>query len=110
MVQLKDIIKTDRIIKISPDETLSQAVSQLRTSHDAAFIFDSENKLMGVINPYYSLIKSSYPGNSKVKHCLYHPPKLYINYPITKVAELFIESKIHYLPVFSDKDQFLGII
>ncbi|OGK26193.1 hypothetical protein A2954_04365 [Candidatus Roizmanbacteria bacterium RIFCSPLOWO2_01_FULL_37_12] len=110
MFQLKDIIKTDRIIKTSPDETLSQAVSQMRTSHDATFVFDEKNEFMGVVNPYYSLIKSSYPGNSKVRHCLFHPPKLHINYLIPKVAELFIESKIHYLPVFNDNEKFMGII
>lgn len=110
MLNLKDIIKTDRIIKISPDETLSQAVSQMRTSHDAAFVFDEDNKFIGVVNPYYALIKSSYPGNSKVKHCLYHPPKLHVDFSIPKVAELFTESKIHYLPIFDDQDKFLGII
>ena len=109
MVHLKDIIKTDRIIKTTPDATLSYAVSQMRTSHDAAFVFDEKNEFMGVVNPYYSLIKSSYPGNSKVRHCLYHPPRLHINFSIPKVAELFIESKIHYLPVFDDKEKFLGI-
>ena len=110
MVQLKDIIKTERIIKTSPEQTLSHAVAQMRTSHDAAFVFDEKNEFMGVVNPYYSFIKSSYPGNSKVRHCLYHPPKLHIDYPIPKVAELFIESKIHYLPIFDDKNIFLGII
>ena len=110
MVNLKDIIKTDRIIKISPDDTLSHAVSQLRTSHDAAFVFDENDKFLGVINPYYSLIRSSYPGNSKVRHCLYHPPKIHIDYSITKICELFIESKIHYLPVFDNQDKFLGIM
>lgn len=110
MIQLKDIIKTDGIIKITPEESLSQALSRIRTSHDAAFVFDEKNRFMGLINPYYSLIKSSYPGNAKVEHCLYHPPKVRINFSTAKVAELFIESKIHYLPVFDDQDKFLGII
>ena len=110
MIQLKDIIKTDGIIKISPEESLSQALSRIRTSHDAAFVFDGKNRFMGLINPYYSLIKSSYPGNAKVEHCLYHPPKVRINFSTAKVAELFVESKIHYLPVFDDQDKFLGII
>ena len=110
MIHLKDIIKTDRIIKLSSDETLLHAVSQMKTSHDAAFVFDENDKFLGVVNPYYSLIKSSYPGNSKVIHCLFHPPKLHIDLPISKVAGLFIESKIHYLPIFNDRDIFLGII
>lgn len=110
MVLLKDIIKTDRIIKVNSNDTLSYAISQMRTSHDAAFVFDDDDKFLGVVNPYYSLIKSSYPGNSKVKNCLYHPPKVLIDFSVAKVAELFSESKIHYLPVFSDNDKFIGII
>lgn len=110
MVELKDIIKTENIIRISPEETLSSALSRMRTSHDSAFVFNSQGQFMGVINPYYSLIKSSFPGNAKVKHCLYHPPKVKMNYSIPKVAGLFIESKIHYLPVFDEHDLFIGII
>ncbi|OGK15107.1 hypothetical protein A2774_01505 [Candidatus Roizmanbacteria bacterium RIFCSPHIGHO2_01_FULL_39_12c] len=110
MIQLKDIVKTDRIIRTSPDEVLSRAISKMRTSHDAVFVFDDKNNFLGVINPYYCLIKSSYPGNSKVRHCLYHTPKIRIDYSVGKVAGLFIESKIHYLPVFNKNDEFLGII
>ncbi len=110
MIQLKDIIKTEGIIKVSPEEALSHALSRMRTSHDAVFVFDEHDHFLGVINPYYSLIKSSYPGNAKVKHCLSHPPKVHIDYSLAKVAGLFIESKIHYLPVFDNQDRFLGII
>ncbi len=110
MVELKDIIKTENIIRVSPEETLSTTLSRMRTSHDSAFVFNDQGQFMGVINPYYSLIKSSYPGNAKVKHCLYHPPKVHSNYSISRVAELFIESKIHYLPVFDEHDLFIGII
>lgn len=109
-MSLKDILKTENIIKSSSQATLSSVLSKLRSSHDAAFVFDENNKYLGVINPYYCLIKSSHPGNAKVLHCLYHPPKIYIYYPLTKVAQLFIESKVHYLPVFDEKDEFLGII
>ena len=108
MLQLKDIIKTEGIIKLLPDDTLSYALAKMRTSHDASFVFDEKNQFLGVINPYYALIKSSYPGNAKVKHCLYHPPKININFPPAKVAGLFSESKVHYLPVFDDNEKFLG--
>lgn len=109
-MSLKDIIKTEKIIKILPHESLSSALSKLSTSHDAAFLFTPENKYVGIINPYYCLIKSSFPGNARVEHCVYHAPKIYVNYPLSRVAKLFIESKIHYLPVFDQADHFLGII
>lgn len=109
-MSLKDILKTENIIEISPEETLSTALTKLRSSHDSAFVFSPDNQYLGVINPYYCLIKSSYPGNAKVTRCLYHAPKIYINYSLIKVAQLFIESKIHYLPVFDQNNRFLGII
>lgn len=109
-MSLQDIIKTNNIIKVVSHENLSSALAKLSTSHDAAFLFDDDKKLLGVVNPYYSLIKSSFPGNAKVEHCVYHPPKVYVDYSIGKTADLFMQSKIHYLPVFNREDQFLGII
>lgn len=109
-MKLKDILKTDNIIKIHPGETISTALSRLSTSHDAAFLFSDDNVFMGMINPYYCLIKSSYPSNAKVEHCIFHPPKIRLNFPLAKVIQLFRESKIHYLPVFDEKDSFIGII
>ncbi len=109
-MSLQDIIKTTNIIKILPSENLSSALAKLSTSHDAAFVFTPENQYLGVINPYYCLIKSSYPGNAKAEHCLYHAPKVHIDYSLSKVADLFMQSKVHYLPVFDKEDHFLGII
>lgn len=109
-MRLLNILKEDNIIKVSPDDHLSHVLSKLSTSHDAGFVFDEKNKFLGVISPYYSAIKSSHPGNAKVINCLTHPPKIYLNYPISKVCSLFIQSKIHYLPVFTSDEQFLGIV
>lgn len=105
---LKKIFKTKNIITVSPEESLSSAFSRLSSSHDSAFVFE-ENKFLGIINPYYCLIKTSYPGNSKVKSCLVHPPRIDINFSLEKTAKLMIESKIHYLPVF-EGEKFIGII
>lgn len=109
-MSLQDIIKTNNIIRIIPRDNLSSALLKLNSSHDSAFLFDEENKFVGLVNPYYSLIKSSFPGNAKVEHCVYHPPKVYIDYSIEKTAELLIESKVHYLPIFDRQENFIGII
>ena len=106
----KDLIKLKNVIKISPDTTLSKALSFLSSSHDAAFVFAQDKKYMGVINPYYCFIRSSHPGNSKVEKCLFHPPKIKMSFSIAKIAQLMIESKIHYLPVVDDKNDFIGIV
>ncbi len=110
MVRLTDIIKTNNIIKISSKDTLSAALSKLSTSHDGGFVFSEEGKYLGVINPYYTIIKASYPSNAKVEHCLFHAPHVYLNTPLNKLAQLFIDSKIHYLPVFDHEEKFIGII
>lgn len=110
MIDLPSILKKDNIIKVSPDSTLAHALSRLSTSHDAAFVFDKNDKFIGVINPYHSLIKTSHPGNAKVENCLHHPPKIYADFPVPKVASLLVESKIHYLPVFNRREEFMGII
>lgn len=110
MVRLKEIIKTENIIKIQAGETLASALSKLATSHDGCFVFSSDNKYLGMINPYYAIIKASYPSNAKVEHCLFHAPRVKINTPINKIAQFFMESKVHYLPVFNLQDEFIGII
>jgi len=110
-MRLLNILKENDIIKVSPDDHLSKVLNKLSTSHDAAFVFDDEEKYMGIVSPYFTMIKSSLPANTKVEHCLTHTAKIYLNYPLSKVCELFIQSKIHYLPVFDNESKkFLGII
>ncbi len=105
------LIKADNVIRIKPTDTLSFALGKLGSAHDAAFVFSEDQwDFLGLINPYFCLIKSSLPANTKVEHCLFHPPKIRSDYPIAKVAQLMIESKVHYLPVFDQQDHFLGII
>ncbi len=103
-------MQTDGVITASPDEILSAVLSRLPTSHSAAFIFDKDKKYMGVINPYYSVIKSSHPSNIKIEHCLFHAPRIRMQHTAGKIAEMMIESKIHYLPVFDDQDKFIGMV
>jgi acetoin utilization protein AcuB len=109
-MKLLNILKENNIIKVTPNDHLSKVLSKLSTSHDAAFVFDEEDKYMGIVSPYFTMIKSSLPGNAKVEHCLTHTAKVYLNYPLAKVCELFTQSKIHYLPVFDLSEKFLGII
>lgn len=109
-MRLLNILKENDIIKVSPKDNLSRVLSKLSTSHDAAFVFDDEDKYLGVVSPYFTMIKTSLPANTKIEHCLTHPARVYLNYPLSKVCQLFIESKIHYLPVFDKEEKFLGII
>lgn len=108
-MRLINLLKTENIIKVNSEETLSTTLKKLNSSHDAAFVFEGD-KFLGLINPYYTLITHSYPSNTKVKNCLYYPPKIKINFSINKVIDFFRQTKVHYLPVFNEKDKFIGII
>ncbi|MFZ2026733.1 MAG: CBS domain-containing protein [Microgenomates group bacterium] len=104
------LIQTEGIIKASSDEVLSSVLSRLPSSHSAAFIFDKDKKYVGIINPYYSIIKSSHPSNIKIEHCLVHAPHVKLQHTAGKIAQMIMESKIHYLPVFDDQDKFIGMV
>lgn len=106
---LQPVFKTKNIIKVGPDDSLSHVFSLFSSSHDSAFVFDEKNHFLGAINPYHCVIKKSYPANTKVKHCLIHPPYIDINCPLKKVARYILDSRLYYLPVFSNKN-FVGII
>lgn len=108
-MDFKDAVKTKNIIKISPDDLVSAALAKLGSSHDSAFVFDESDEFKGVINPYYCLIKKSYPGNAKVENCVFHAPRVSNKLSVSKLAQLFIDSKLHYLPIFDDKKKFVGI-
>lgn len=104
------LMQTDGIIYASPEDILSKVLSRLPSSHSTAFIFDKDKKYMGVINPYYSVIKSSHPSNIKIEHCLFHAPHIKMQHTAGKIAEMMIQSKIHYLPVFDDQEKFIGMV
>lgn len=112
-MKISEILKTTGIIKATKEESLGAVLNQLSSSHDAAFIFEDENfkKYLGVINPYYCLIKRFYPPETKVEKILFHAPKLKFSDDLKRASRLMIESKVHYLPVFDDKkgEKFLGI-
>lgn len=114
-MSIQTIYKTKKIITVGPEDSLTSALSQLSSSHDAAFVFErakgkkDKKVFLGVVNPYHCLVLKSYPANTHVKHCLIHPPRLEVDDSVNKAARLMIESKIHYLPVF-EKSEFIAIL
>lgn len=108
-MKVQDILKTSQILKAHMEDNLSSALSKVSSAHDAVFVFDDADVYQGVINPYYVLVKSTYPWDTKLKNCLFHPPKIHLTDPFDETVRLMVESKLHYLPVFDDKEQFVGI-
>ncbi|MDA1317370.1 MAG: CBS domain-containing protein [bacterium] len=110
MKDIEKILKTTNVIKASPNDTLSSTLSKLASSHDAAFVFNDSNEFVGIINPYYTSIKSSAnEGSTKISHVLFHPPRITRADSLDRIVTLMNESKVHYLPVFEDDGSFMGI-
>ncbi len=106
--KVKDILINSGFKKTSPQATITSVFSQLRSSHDAVFGFEGK-KFLGMINLYYSFLKKRPPSSAKVVNCLYHPPKLNQEMLIPEAARLMVESRVYYLPVFNEKEEFVGV-
>ncbi|MCH7951909.1 CBS domain-containing protein [Patescibacteria group bacterium] len=109
-ITAKDLLITEGILTCAPSATLSQALAKLNSSHDAVFVVSDKNKLLGVISPYYVLFQSNYPPTTKVENCLYSPPKLKLSIPIAEIARHMMQSKVYFLPVFTDSGQWQGMV
>lgn len=109
-ITAKDLLITEGILTCAASATLSQALAKLNSSHDAVFVVGENNKLLGVISPYYVIFKSSYPPATKAENCLFSPPKLKLTTPIWEVAKHMILSKVYFLPVFSEKGKWQGMV
>ncbi len=109
-MKVHTFIDSQDVIKIGPQDTLSSALGKLKSSHDAAFIFDDDDKYLGLINPYFCVVKTSFPSNAKAINCVFHAPRISTRFSISKIAQLMNESKVHYLPVFDETEKFLGRI
>ncbi len=104
-----DILKKEGIIHLNINQNLSQALSKLTSSHDAAFIFDDEDNFIGIISPHMVVNNRSLKSSSKLKTCAKMPQKLYPNDTLSKVATAMINTKTHFLPVFNNQHKFEGI-
>jgi len=109
MKHFERILKTTGVIQASPSEQLSTVLARLGSSHDAAFVFNEKKVCLGIINPYYTLIRQSNPGTTKVENCLFHPPHINAKDTLEHIVKMMIDSKVHYLPVYDDKKTFIGI-
>jgi CBS domain-containing protein len=108
-IQAKDLLKTKGIFKANANDTLASALTHLKRTHDAVFVFDETDKFIGIINPFYSVFKTSFPAETKLSHCIFHPPLISLDTYLWDIAKLMVESKIYFLPVF-EKNKFVGIV
>lgn len=101
-------MRKESLKKVSPEEKITSAISQLKSTHDAVFVC-SENQYQGAVNLYHSFLGKKWSQEQKIKTCLYQPPRLGLDTPIEEIARLMVEGRIYRLPVLSD-DQLRGVV
>jgi len=106
---VKDIVKTKGVLRFQQDQKLSEVLSSLVSSHDAAFVFNSE-EFVGVCSQIYLTKTRSVNSTSKLKSCVKMPPKIAPENNFKELAIQMIESRIYFLPVVAKDGQFLGIV
>jgi CBS-domain-containing membrane protein len=74
------------------------------------FLFLTKKEFCGVVSPYYLFRDRSLTTKSKLKSAAMMPPKLGLHTSLSDAAQAMLESKIHYLPVFNEDNQFTGIV
>ncbi len=105
----KQLLKTSGFKKAQINDPASRVLSQLKSSHDAVFIFEGK-KFVGLVNLYYSFLKKRPIATEKVLKVLYTPAKIFLNTPVEEVARLMVESRVYQLPVFEQNGEFRGVI
>ena len=60
----------------SPDDTVLQALSKIRSTHEAVFVLDSNDQFIGLVSPYKVLYQHKLLNQTKVSSVLIHPPLL----------------------------------
>lgn len=94
-------MRKEDLKKVSPEEKITSAISQLKSTHDAVFVC-SEGQYLGAVNLYHSFLGKKWSQEQKVKACLYQPPRLSLDTPIEEISRLMVEARIYRLPVLSD--------
>src|SRR3989344_7476475 len=84
-----------------PDDTVFQALSQVKSTHEAVFILDSNDRFLGLVSPYKVLYQHRLLDQAKVSSFLIHPPTLTLNSSIADTAGFMASLRLYTLPVFA---------
>jgi predicted transcriptional regulator len=106
--KVSNILKTKGVLHFDSNKNISAVLPELKSSHDAAFVFGEKDKFLGVISTYYLFKARSASSKTKLKSLVKMPPKLDNEMSLSETARRMIESKVYFLPVMEGKE-FLGI-
>ena len=98
------------IARCFPETTLGSALSMIESSHEPIFVFDKNNKFLGLVSPYYTLFKKRYPYTAKVKSLMLIPPYIKSSTPFYEIADFMVSTRIYILPVMNEEAEIKGIV
>lgn len=104
------ISSMEDIIKSEADDTLGSVLPLVQSSHSPLFVFDKENKFIGIISPYQALYTHRYPYTTKVSSIASKPPFITKEAQLYEVASFMLESRVYALPLFDKNKQIIGVI
>ena len=104
------ISSMESIIKSEADDTLGSVLPLVQSSHSPLFVFDKENKFIGIISPYQALYTHRYPYTTKVSSIASKPPFITKETQLYEVASFMLESRVYALPLFDENKQIIGVI
>src|SRR3990167_6234617 len=93
-----------------PDDTVFQALSQVKSTHEAVFVLDNNDQFLGLVSPYKVLYQHKLLNQTKVSSVLIHPPLLSKNSNLTDTAGFMTSLRIYTLPVFGDNQRLIGYV
>jgi predicted transcriptional regulator len=95
---------------ISENDALSKCLDLFKKEMPPVLaVLDAKGKYVGVIARRWVIRSGLEPAATKVKTLMRPAPKVSLEFPLSKVAKLMIESSIRQLPVF-EKNKLLGFI
>ncbi len=113
MVLVKDIMRKDKIVKVSPSDTIREAVKAMSEENVGSVLVFEGNKLVGIFTER-DLVHHLARGGSldeRVANVMTRDViSLRENESAWKAATIMIERGIRHLPVVDDKGNVLGVI
>lgn len=89
----------------SPEEQLGTILHLVENSHDAVFVFDAKQNLIGLINPYQELYKKRHPYTTKVQSIALVPEHLTTDSSVLEAFKFMLDCRIYRLPVFANHNK-----
>lgn len=100
----------DSIARSDGDTVLGSALSQVNSSHEPVFVYDSADTFLGLISPFQAIFSSNYPYTTKVSSISFVPPKITYETPVYQAAEFMLAAKVYALPVTNKDGEMDGLI